>query len=138
MPMSNAMRNAIHDLVFEGVDPAWRAGATGYLALVTGLSIDLDNPMTNECDYTGYARLPCTKASAFIGTGITRTNAALLQWGKRTDGGATQKAHYVIWCDTASGAVTSLSVIGILDSDINIDFNSRPQAEPSEITWTCT
>lgn len=138
MPMSNAMRNAIHEMIFEGNDPAWRVGANGYLALVTGLSIDLDNPMANECTYTGYARIACAKSAAFAGTGITRTNAALLQWGKRTDGGATQTAHYVIWCDTASGAITSLCVIGVMDSDIDINFNSRPQSEPGEITWTAT
>lgn len=139
MPMSNAMRSAIHDAVFEGVDPPWRAGATGYLALVTGASIDLDNPMANECTYTGYARIAGIKSTVFAGSGVTRTNPALLQWGKRTDAGATQTARYVIWVDTASGAIGSLCVIGIISgAGIDIALNSKPQAEPGDIVWTAT
>lgn len=131
------MREAMLELVFEGVDPAWRASPTGYLALVQGASVDLADPMANECSYTGYARIAGTKASVFAGSGITRTNAALLQWGKRTDAGAVQTARHVVWCDTASGPVTSLAVIGALDgAGIDINFNSRPQAEPGDIEWS--
>ena len=137
MTMSNAMRDTMLNMVFEGVDPPWRPAATGYLALITGASIDLDDPMLNECTYPGYARIAGTKASVFAGSGTTRTNAALLQWGKRTDAGAVQTARYVVWCDTASGAVTGLTVIGTIDgAGIDIAQNSKPQAEPGDIIWT--
>ena len=102
MSLANISESDALDIFLEGTDPAWRAGATGYLALVTGVSVDEASPMTNECTYTGYARIAQTKATAWSGSGDTRTNANLLQWGKRTDGGATQTATHAVWCDTAS------------------------------------
>ncbi|MBP7423050.1 MAG: hypothetical protein KA806_06445, partial [Sulfuritalea sp.] len=101
MSLSNASESDALDIFLEGVDPAWRAGATGYLALVTGASVDEADPLANECTYTGYARIALTKATAWSGSGDTRTNANLLQWGKRTDAGATQTATHAVWCDTA-------------------------------------
>lgn len=53
MSLSNASESDVLDVVLEGTDPAWRAGATGYLALVTGASVDEANPLANECTYTG-------------------------------------------------------------------------------------
>ncbi len=138
MPMSNAMRDAVLNMVLEGLDPPWRAGVTGYLALIAGLTIDLDNPMANECTYTGYSRLPGTKSTVFAGSGVSRTNAGLLQWGKRTDAGAVQSAKYVAWVDTPSGAIGSLALIGQLDIIIDITQNTRPQAEAGSIIWTAT
>lgn len=64
MSLSNASESDVLDVVLEGTDPAWRAGATGYLALVTGASVDEANPLANECTYTGYARIAQTKATA--------------------------------------------------------------------------
>jgi hypothetical protein len=133
MSMSNATESDSLDWVLKGTDPAWRAGATGYLALVTGASVDEASPMTNECTYTGYARVAQTKATAWSGTGATRTNANLVQWGKRTDGGATQVATHAIWVDTASGAV-NMSLIIPLDDDLSISLNIRPQIEAGGLT----
>ena len=67
MSLSNASESDALDIFLEGVDPAWRAGATGYLALVTGVSVDEADPLTNECTYTGYARIALTKATAWSG-----------------------------------------------------------------------
>jgi hypothetical protein len=133
MSMSNATESDSLDWVLKGVDPAWRAGATGYLALVTGASVDEANPMANECTYTGYARVPQTKATAWSGTGAARTNANLIQWGKRTDAGATQTATHAIWVDTASGAV-NMALIIPLDDDLTINLNIRPQVEANGLT----
>lgn len=94
MSLSNASESDAIDIFLEGADPAWRAGATGYLALVTGVSVDEADPLANECTYTGYARIALTKATAWSGSGDTRTNANLLQWGKRTDAAAIPVAKY--------------------------------------------
>lgn len=135
MSMGNATESDALDWILKGVDPAWRAGATGYFALVTGVSVDEASPMTNECTYTGYARVAATKATAFSGSGSSRTNAALIQFGKRTDGGATQTATHLIWCDTASGAV-NMTLIAPLDDDLAISLNIRPQIEAGGATFT--
>lgn len=133
MSASNITESDTLDWVLGGVDPAWRAGATGYFALVTGVSVDEADPMANECTYTPYVRIPGTKATSWSGTGATRTNANLLQWAKRTDGGATQTATHAIWCDTASGAI-GMAVIIPLDDDLPISLNIRPQVEANGLT----
>jgi hypothetical protein len=133
MSASNSLESATLDWSLSGVDPAWRAGATGYLALVTGASVDEANPMANECTYTGYSRVPQTKATAWSGSGATRNNVNLIQWGKRTDGGATQVATHAIWCDTASGAI-NMAIIIPLDDDLSISLNIRPQVEAGGLT----
>lgn len=137
MSLSNATESDALDWILKGVDPAWRAGATGYFALVTGASVDEANPMANECTYTGYARLAATKATAFSGSGATRANAALLAFGKRTDAGAAQTATHLIWCDTASGAV-NMAFIAALDDDLPITLNIRPQVEAGEAVFTAS
>lgn len=133
MSLANVSESDVLDVFLKGTDPAWRASATGYLALVTGASVDEAAPLANECSYTGYARIAQTKATAWSGSGDARTNANLLQWGKRTDGGATQTATHVIWCDTASGAV-SMAIIIPLDDDLPISLNIRPQIEAGGLT----
>lgn len=135
MSLSNATESDALDWVLKGTDPAWRAGATGYLALVTGASVDEADPLANECTYTGYARIAVTKATGWSGSGSTRTNAALLQWDKRTDAGATQTATHVVWCDAVSGAIT-MSLIIPLNDDLPISLNIRPQVEASGLTIT--
>lgn len=135
MSLANASESDILDCVLKGIDPSWRAGATGYLALVTGASVDEAAPMVNECTYTGYARIAITKATGWSGSGDARTNAALLQWGKRTDAGATQTATNAVWVDTASGAVGMALVIP-LDDDLPISLNIRPQVEAGGLTVT--
>jgi len=134
MSMSNATESDSLDWILEGTDPAWRAGATGYLALGAG-SPDEASPMAGELTYTGYARIAMTKATAWSGSGASRTNANLLQWGKRTDGGATQTATHAIWCDTASGAV-GMALIIPLDDNLDISLNIRPQIEAAGLTVT--
>lgn len=135
MSLSNATESDVLDWILKGVDPSWRAGATGYFALVTGASVDEASPMTNECTYTGYARVAATKASAFSGSGSSRTNASLIQFGKRTDGGATQTATHLVWVDTASGPV-NMAFIAPLDDDLQISLNIRPQIEANGATFT--
>lgn len=135
MSMSNATESDVLDFLLKGVDPSWRAGATGYWALSSLASPDEANPLAAELTYTGYARVSATKATAFSGTGDSRTNAAQIQFGKRTDGGATQYGRSLIWCDTASGAV-NMSVIAPLNDELAISLNIQPTIAAGDATVT--
>lgn len=135
MSMSNATENATLKMHLQGTDPAYRANATQYLALVTGVSVDEANPLANECTYTGYARIPVTKATAWTDNGSNFVNAALLQWGKRTDAGATQSASHVLIVDTVSGAVAQC-IICALSANLDIAQNIQPQIAAGDLTVT--
>lgn len=135
MSMSNATENDVLELMLKGTDPSWRAGATQYLALVTDAAgaVSEASPVANECTYTGYARVALTKASAWTDNGSNFTNAALIQFGKRTDGGATQTATAFVICDTASGAI-NMAVIGTLSASLDIALNIQPQFSIGDLT----
>ena len=133
MSLSNTTESDTLNFLLKGIDPAWRAGVTGYLALVTGVTVDEADPLVNECNYGTYERQPVTKATGWSGSGATRQNANLIQWPKRLDAGATQTATHAVWVDTVSGAV-GMSVIIPLDADMPIGLNIRPQAEAGTLT----
>jgi hypothetical protein len=134
MSLDNAAESATIDMLLKGTDPSWRAGATAYAALIQGAENEAA-PMTGECNYTGYARIPLTKASAYSGTGATRSNANQLQWGKRTDAGATQTATHVIICDTPSGAV-NMAILADMVDDLDISLNITPIVAAGDLTIT--
>lgn len=137
MSMSNATENQTLKMHLQGTDPSYRAGATQYMALVSdpGGAVSEASPIANELTYTGYARVPLTKATAWTDGGSSFTNAALVQFGKRTDGGATQTATAFVICDTASGAITQ-GIIGTLSADLDINENIQPQFGIGDLTVT--
>jgi hypothetical protein len=137
MSMSNATENAALKMFLQGTDPSYRAGATQYLALVTdgGGAVSEAAPIANECTYTGYARIPLTKASAWTDGGSVFTNADLLQFGTRTDAGAAQVASAFVVVDTASGAI-ALGIIGVLSAPLSITQNIQPQFAIGDLTIT--
>lgn len=135
MSMSNATENDVLQMALQGTDPSWRAGATQYLALVTGVSVDEATPIANECTYTGYARVALTKATAWTDNGSNFTNADLIQFGKRTDPGATQTVTHAIVVDTASGAI-ALGIIAQLSADLDVSQNIQPQFAIGDLTVT--
>ena len=135
MSLSNASENDALQMFLQGTDPSFRAGATQYLALVTdvGGAVSEAAPIANECTYTGYARVALTKATAWTDGGASFTNAALIQFGKRTDGGATQTATAFVVVDTASGAI-AMGIIGTLSADLDINLNIQPQFAIGDLT----
>jgi hypothetical protein len=139
MSMSNATENATLKAHLQGTDLPYRAGATQYLALVTDAAgaVDEAAPIANECTYTGYARVALTKATAWTDNGSTFNNAALIQFGKRTDGGATQTATAFVVVDTASGSI-SQGIIGTLNADLDINQNIQPQFGIGDLAITAT
>lgn len=139
MTMSNTTENKTLKMHLQGTDPSYRAGATQYLALFSNngsTAADLESGgITYELTYTGYARVPLTKSSAWTDGGSSFTNAALVQFGKRTDGGATQTAGYFAVVDTASGAVDQC-ISGQLSADLAISQNIQPQFAIGDLTIT--
>ena len=135
MSLSNATENDALKMFLQGTDPSYRAGATQYLALVTdgGGAVSEAAPIANECTYTGYARVALTKATAWDDNGSNFTNDALIQFGKRTDAGATQTATAFVVVDTASGAI-AMGIIGTLSADLDINLNIQPQFAAGDLT----
>jgi hypothetical protein len=133
MSMSNATENATLKMHLQGTDPSYRSAATQYLALVSLASPDEADPLASELTYTGYARVALTKASAWTDNGSNFTNAALIQFGKRTDAGATQTGRAVVVVDTASGAVNQ-AIIAALAAELAINQNIQPQIAAGDLT----
>ena len=135
MSLSNASENQVLKMLLQGTDPAYRAGATLYAALVSSAAPDEADPMATELTYTGYARVAITKASDWTDSGSSFTNAAQILFGKRTDGGATQTARSMVIVDTASGAIT-LGIIAPLNDALDISLNIQPLFSIGDVTIT--
>ena len=123
MSLSNTTENAALKMFLQGTDPAYRAGATQYLALFTADPGEAAS-LAAEANYTGYARVALTKASAWTDGGSTFTNAALTQFGACT-AGTNAITHFAV-VDTSSGAV-SMMVSGALSATLNVSPGIQPQ-----------
>lgn len=123
MSLSNATETNILDVLLRGVDPSYRAGATQYLALFTADPGEAAS-LSNEANYTGYARVSLTKASAWTGTASPFTNADLIQFGICT-AGTNALTHFAV-VDTASGAV-EMMISGALSATLNVSAGIQPQ-----------
>lgn len=123
MSLSNATETAALDAFLRGVDPAYRAGATQYLALFTADPGETAS-LAAEATYTGYARVALTKAIAWTGTSSPFTNTNLIQFGACT-AGTNALTHFAV-VDTASGAV-SMMISGALASTLNVSSGIQPQ-----------
>lgn len=126
MSLSNTTENAALKLFLQGTDPAYRAGATQYLALFTADPGEAGS-VANEATYTGYARVALTKASAWTDNGSTFNNAALIQFGACTSG-TSAITHFAV-VDTPSGAV-NMMISGALNATLNVSAGIQPQFPP--------
>ena len=123
MSMSDTTETAVLNLFLRGTDPAYRAGATQYLALFTADPTDSAS-LAAEANYTGYARVALTKASAWTGTASPFTNTNLIQFPACT-GGTSACTHFAV-VDTASGAV-AMMISGALSATLNVSNGIQPQ-----------
>jgi len=123
MSLSNTTEADILDVLLRGLDPSYRAGATQYLAMFTADPSETGS-IADEADYTGYARVALTKASAWTGTASPFTNAALIQFGACT-AGTNALTHFAV-VDTASGAV-NMMISGALSATLNVSAGIQPQ-----------
>ena len=123
MSLSNTTENATLKMHLQGTDPAYRAGATNYLMLLTADPGEAGS-VANEATYTGYARVPLTKESAWTDGGSTFTNASLIQFGVCT-AGSNAITHFAV-VDTDSGAVAQM-ISGALSSTLSVSPGIQPQ-----------
>lgn len=123
MSLSNTTENAALKMFLQGADPAYRVGATQYLALFTADPGEAAS-LAAEASYTGYARVALTKASAWTDGGSTFTNAGLIQFGACTVG-TNAITHFAV-VDTPSGAV-DMMVSGALSATLNVSAGIQPQ-----------
>ena len=123
MSMSNATENQTLKMHLQGVDPAYRAGATQYLALFSADPGETGS-LAAEAAYTGYARVALTKATAWTDGGSSFSNANLIQFGACT-AGTSACTHFAV-VDTASGAV-SMMISGALSATLNVSNGIQPQ-----------
>lgn len=123
MSLSNTTEISALAMFLQGTDPSYRAGATQYLALFTADPTESAS-LAAEADYTGYARVALTKASAWTGGGNPFTNANLIQFGACT-AGTNALTHFAV-VDTASGAV-NMMISGALSATLNVSAGIQPQ-----------
>ena len=123
MSLSNTTETAALDAFLRGVDPSYRAGATQYLALFTADPGEAAS-LAAEANYTGYARVALTKATAWTGTASPFTNTNLIQFGACT-AGTNALTHFAV-VDTASGAV-NMMISGALSATLNVSSGIQPQ-----------
>ena len=130
MSLSNITEADALDVFLRGLDPAYRAGATQYLALFTADPTETGS-LSNEATYTGYARVALTKSSAWTGTSSPFTNAALIQFAACT-AGTNALTHFAV-VDTASGAV-NMMISGALSSTLNVSAGIQPQFQAGTLS----
>ena len=130
MSMNNTTENATLKMHLQGTDPSYRANPTQYLALFTADPGEAGS-LAAEADYTGYARVPLTKASAWTDAGSTFTNAALIQFGACTAGN-NALTHFAV-VDTASGAVSQM-ITGALSATLNVSAGIQPQFAAGQLS----
>lgn len=132
MSMSNATENQTLKMHLQGVDPAYRAGTTQYLALFTADPGETGS-LAAEATYTGYARVALTKATAWTDGGSSFTNANLVQFGACT-AGTSAITHFAV-VDTASGAVAQM-ISGALSATLNVSAGIQPQFQAGSLSIT--
>jgi hypothetical protein len=130
MSLSNITEADALDVFLRGIDPAYRAGATQYLALFDADPTETGS-LAAEADYTGYARVALTKATAWTGTSSPFTNAALIQFAACT-AGSNALTHFAV-VDTASGAV-NMMISGALSSTLNVSAGIQPQFQAGTLS----
>ena len=123
MSLSNTTENATLKAHLQGTDLPYRANATHYLALFTGDPGEAGS-LAAEANYTGYARVPLTKATAWTDGGSSFSNAGLIQFGACTAG--TNALMYFAVVDTVSGAVAQM-ISGALGATLNVSAGIQPQ-----------
>ena len=135
MTLSNAAETDFLELLFTNLDWANIGDAGGlqnsavagvfYIGLHTGDPGEAGDQTTNECAYTGYARVSVVRSGAgFTVAGNNVSNAAAVTFGEATAGTPESATHFSIGTD-ASGA-GNLLMSGALDATLVINNGIIP------------
>lgn len=134
MSKANATENDTLDAILRAVDPAWRSGATRYIALYTADPGEGGTAPTNEAAYGSYARVAVTAATGFsAASGGSSQNTGLIQFPECSSGSET--ITHVAIVTTASGAGQIL-YSGALTASRAISAGIQPQFAIGALTIT--
>ena len=137
MSMSDTTEIAALAAFLQGTDPSYRAGATQYLAL-----FDADPgesaTLTNESNYTSYARVALTKATAWTGAANPFTNAALIQFPACTGGSATVTHFAIVDTGTARLTAVNMMISGALSASLSVSSGIQPQFAIAALSVSAT
>jgi len=134
MPKSTTTANDTLDALLRAVDPAWRSGATRYIALHTANPGVAGTQLTSEATYTSYARVAVTAATGFSAAAAASTaNTALIQFPQCT-GGTNTITHVSI--GTASSGAGQVIYSGALSASLAVANLIQPQFAISALTAT--
>lgn len=133
MSFSNAAETAINNYIFGGTDVSWNANTDLWYALYTSDPGEAGSAVTNEANYTNYARVAVSRSTGLTITGATVTNAALAQFP--ICGVTSNTVTHVGIVTTASGAGT-LIVSGALGSSQTIQNGNQPQFNAGTFVFT--
>jgi hypothetical protein len=137
MSMSDTTEIAALAAFLQGTDPAYRAGATQYLALFEGDPGESAS-LAQESNYTSYARVALTKATAWTGAGNPFTNADLIQFPACT-GSTSAITHFAV-VDTGPARSTAVNMMisGALSATLNVSSGIQPQFAIGALSITAT
>lgn len=126
MSMDNTTEIAALAAFLQGTDPSYRSGATQYIALFTADPGETGD-LTNEANYTSYARVALSKATAWTGAANPFTNADLIQFPACT-GSTAAVTHFAI-VDTGPARATAINMMisGALSATLNVSSGIQPQ-----------
>ena len=135
MSMSDTTEIAALAAFLQGTDPAYRAGATQYLALFEGDPGESAS-LAQESNYTSYARVALTKATAWTGAGNPFTNADLIQFPACT-GSTSAITHFAV-VDTGPARSTAVNMMisGALSATLNVSSGIQPQFAAGDLDIT--
>jgi hypothetical protein len=121
--------NDVLNYLLRNVAPSWDGASTIYGGLHTGAVGLGGDQLTNEADYTGYARVALTRNSSGAFTAASSassSNNALVQFGNCTGGTLPQTITHVSLGESASGAGTVIATAA-LASPLVVNINIQPQ-----------
>ena len=132
MPKSTTTANDTLNALLRAVDPAWRSGASRYIALHTADPGNAGDQTTSEATYTSYARVLVTASSGFsAASGAATANTGLIQFPQCT-GGTNTITHVTI--GTASSGTGQVIYRGALSASLAVANLIQPQFAISALT----
>lgn len=136
MSAPNAFEQALALLLFNNTDitgvgdsGGLRGSATAgnlYVALHTADPAEAGNQSTNECSYTGYARLSVARSSSgFTVSNGSASNTAALRFGTNASGASVTITHFSV--GVASSGATMILVSNALTAPYTCAVGNAPE-----------
>lgn len=118
MAKSTTSANDALDAFLRAVDPAWRSGASRYIALHTASPGVAGTQLTSEATYTSYARVLVTASTGFTAASAASTsNTGTISFPQAT-GGTNTITHVSI--GTAASGAGQVIYFGSLTSSLAV------------------